>query len=146
MSLPSTVAIRMLPPLWLGMVVAISAIETPQKFQAPGITLELGLGIGREVFHALNAVELVLAAVLAAALVHRRRRISALLRVLVAIAILALAVQVFALRPALDERLAARLAGDALGDSWHHLGYIGLEVVKALALATTAILVAKETT
>lgn len=46
-----------LPVLWLGMVGAISFIEAPLKFQAPGITIPLGLGIGRLVFTALNAVE-----------------------------------------------------------------------------------------
>jgi hypothetical protein len=31
---------------WLGMVLAISFLETPVKFRAPGITIPLGLGIG----------------------------------------------------------------------------------------------------
>jgi len=42
------------PFVWLGMVVAISFVETPLKFRAPGITVPLGLGIGRLVFRALN--------------------------------------------------------------------------------------------
>ena len=46
--------------IWLGMVLAIS-IEAPLKFRAPGITLPLGLGIGRLVFRALNTAEIVLA-------------------------------------------------------------------------------------
>ena len=33
--------------VWLGMVLAISFLETPLKFRAPGITVPLGLGIGR---------------------------------------------------------------------------------------------------
>jgi hypothetical protein len=40
------------PFLWLGMVLAISFLEAPLKFRAPGITLALGLGIGRLVFRA----------------------------------------------------------------------------------------------
>ncbi|MEO6792530.1 MAG: hypothetical protein ABI253_05440 [Mycobacterium sp.] len=48
---------------WVGMVLAISFLEAPLKFRAPGITLQVGLGIGRLVFRALNAVEIVLAAV-----------------------------------------------------------------------------------
>ena len=46
---------------WLGMVLAISFLEAPLKFRAPGVTLPLGLGIGRIVFRALNLVEAVLA-------------------------------------------------------------------------------------
>lgn len=42
--------------IWLGMVLAISFLETPLKFRAPGITLPLGLGIGRLVFRALNGL------------------------------------------------------------------------------------------
>jgi len=52
--------------VWLGMVLAISFIEAPLKFRAPGVTLQIGLGIGRLVFRALNACELALAAVVVA--------------------------------------------------------------------------------
>jgi hypothetical protein len=46
-----------LPVLWFGLVAAISFIEAPLKFQATGITIPLGLGIGRLVFAVLNLVE-----------------------------------------------------------------------------------------
>ncbi|MBU3995011.1 MAG: hypothetical protein KKF42_04430, partial [Actinobacteria bacterium] len=49
-----------LPVLWIGLIVAISFIEAPLKFQAEGITIPLGLGIGRLVFAALNITEAVL--------------------------------------------------------------------------------------
>ncbi|WP_205759939.1 hypothetical protein [Arthrobacter sp. PAMC25564] len=51
--------------LWLGLVAAISFIETPLKFRAPGMTVPLAVGIGRLVFRALNWAELVLARALA---------------------------------------------------------------------------------
>jgi hypothetical protein len=54
---------------WLGMVLAISFLETPVKFRAPGITIPLGLGIGRIVFRALNIAEMVLAAVVVVSLI-----------------------------------------------------------------------------
>ena len=46
--------------IWLGFVGAISFMEAWIKFQAPGVTLPVGLGIGRLVFAALNKVEWVL--------------------------------------------------------------------------------------
>ena len=52
--------------VWLGMVLAISFLEAPLKFRAPGVTLQVGLGIGRLVFRALNVCELALAAVVTA--------------------------------------------------------------------------------
>lgn len=36
--------------VWLGMVLAISFLETPLKFRAPGVDVPTGLGIGRLVF------------------------------------------------------------------------------------------------
>ena len=56
MDLGTAVAVA-LTFLWLGMVLAISFVEAPLKFRAPGVTLPIGLGIGRLVFRALNAVE-----------------------------------------------------------------------------------------
>lgn len=41
---------------WLGLVAGISLLEAPLKFRAPGITLALGLGIGRLVFAAMGAL------------------------------------------------------------------------------------------
>jgi hypothetical protein len=49
--------------VWLGMVLAISFLEAPLKFRAPNVTLQIGLGIGRLVFRALNTVEVVFAIV-----------------------------------------------------------------------------------
>ena len=43
--------------VWLGMVLAVSFLETPLKFRAPNVTTQIGLGIGRLVFRALNAVD-----------------------------------------------------------------------------------------
>ena len=43
------------------MVLAISFLEAPLEFCAPGVTFALGLGIGRIVFAALNRAEVVLA-------------------------------------------------------------------------------------
>ena len=78
--------------VWLGMVLAISFIEAPLKFRAPGVTLPIGLGIGRLVFRALT------------------------------------------------RRSDAVLAGADGPRSHAHLWYVGLELVKVVALAATGIL------
>lgn len=54
--------------IWTGFVCAISFMEAWLKFRAPGVTLPLGLGIGRLVFGALNKVEWVCAILIAATL------------------------------------------------------------------------------
>lgn len=50
--------------LWIGFVCAISFMEAWLKFSAPGVTIPIGLGIGRLVFSALNKVEWLLAIVI----------------------------------------------------------------------------------
>jgi len=88
------------PFVWLGMVLAISLLETPLKFRAPGITLALGLGIGRLVFRALNAAEIGLLALLSAAGLAGSMP-SAGWGLVAALGVL-LAVQVLLVRPRLD--------------------------------------------
>jgi GTP cyclohydrolase III len=36
------------------MILAISLLETPLKFRAPGVTVPVGVGIGRVAYQALN--------------------------------------------------------------------------------------------
>jgi hypothetical protein len=123
--------------IWLGMVVAISFIETPLKFRAPGITMRLGLGIGRLVFRALNTAELLLAAVVLAAVFTYRAPLPAIVAVLGAVA--ALIIQVLVVRRWLNRRTDAVLAGAQGPRSRGHFTYIGLEVIKVAALLVTGI-------
>jgi len=127
--------------VWLGMVLAISFLEAPLKFRAPGITVQLGLGIGRLVFRALNVCEVVLAAVVLAAVALGRAPGGATAALLVAVA--ALGVQVVVVRPALTRRSDAVLADASVarsGRSRAHLGYVGFEAVKVVALLTGGVL------
>jgi hypothetical protein len=124
--------------VWLGMVLAISFLETPLKFRAPGVDLRIGLGIGRLVFRALNTVEAVLAAVLIVVIAIGG---APLRTVIVAVAVVAvLAAQLGVVRPRLNLRSDRILAGeDAPRSRGHHI-YIALEAAKVLLLLTTGIL------
>src|SRR3954447_19560826 len=88
--------------VWLGMVFAISFIEAPLKFRAPGVTLQIGLGIGRLVFRALNACEFALAAVVVACLVISPPTTG--ITVAAAVAVITLLAQVLGVRPRLMRR------------------------------------------
>ncbi|MBF6330553.1 hypothetical protein [Nocardia transvalensis] len=126
-----------LPMLWLGMVLAISFLEAPLKFRAPGITLALGLGIGRLVFRALNTVESALAAVLlvSAATVG----VSGATWTWLIIAAVLLAVQILVVRPPLTRRSNRVLAGEESPRSTAHYWYIALELLKAITLIGLAL-------
>ncbi|SHK50809.1 hypothetical protein SAMN05443637_10794 [Pseudonocardia thermophila] len=122
---------------WLGMVLAISFLEAPLKFRAPGITTRLGLGIGKLVFRALNAVEVVALVVIVVALVVGAPPAVVVISAVVAGAMLVL--QLAAVRPVLNKRTAAVLAGEDAPRSRAHLFYVGLEVVKVVALVVLGI-------
>ncbi len=124
--------------VWLGMVLAISFLEAPLKFRAPGVTVPIGLGIGRLVFRALNGCEAVLAVAVIVGLLVERRGPGVV--VAAAVAVVILAVQVLIVRPALTRRSDRVLAGANGPRSRAHLVYVGLEVVKAVALVATGVL------
>lgn len=124
--------------VWLGMVLAISFLEAPLKFRAPNVTLQIGLGIGRLVFRALNTVEVAFALVIGALVVAGPTplRITAAFSV----AAVTLAGQLIAIRPRLTRRSDKVLAGLDAPRSRAHYAYVGLEVVKVVALLVAGIL------
>lgn len=118
--------------LWLGMVLAISFLEAPLKFRAPGLELRVGLAIGRIVFRALNLAEVAWAVVIGACLIADPQ--SAPITTLAVIAGVLLVVQLVLVRPRLNRRSNQVLAGvDAPRSSAHH-AYIALEAVKVASL------------
>ena len=124
--------------VWLGMVLAISFLEAPLKFRAPGVTLELGLGIGRLVFRTLNTVELLLAVVVLVALQFHPPPSRVLVPILVAVVVLG--AQLLAVRPRLTRRSDAVLGGEEGPRSRGHYVYVGLEVIKVVALLVCGIM------
>ena len=118
--------------VWLGMVLAISFVETPLKFRAPGVTLPIGLGIGRLVFRVLNACELALAAVVVGSFAVQPPAIA--IAVAAAVAVITLLAQVLVVRPRLTRRSDTVLAGEEGPRSRAHWAYVGLELVKVIAL------------
>ena len=125
---------------WLGMVAAISFIEAPLKFRAPGVSLQIGLGIGRLVFRALNTVEALLAGVVLIAVGADPPSPVAI--VAVAVVVVTLAAQLLVVRTQLARRSDAVLVAPAgpgapagaQRRSRAHYTYVGLELVKVIAL------------
>jgi len=128
---------------WFGMVVAISFLEAPLKFRAPGVTLKIGLGIGRLVFRALNTFEGFLAVLIIVAALLGSLPLEA--NVAIAVAVVALLVQLTAVRPMLSRRSDAVLAGPAVtaGTSTRsraHFAYVAMELVKVVALFVAGVI------
>lgn len=118
--------------VWVGLVLGLSFLEAPLKFRAPGVTTALGLGIGRLVFRALNAAELLLALLLVALGLLGDRGTTGWVLTLVLTALLL--GQTWLLRARMDPRAVRIVAGDDLPPSRLHLVYIAAETVKLSAL------------
>lgn len=130
--------------VWLSFIVAISFVEAPAKFTALGIRqpvtevsaeLQHALKIGHAVMHRLNRIEWVCCA-FSWLLILRIRvvRTGGSVALLAAVTAL-LAFQTFGLYPPLDARTAQIVGGTLPPQTWHHLGYVITEGVKALLLA-----------
>ena len=126
------------PFVWFGAVAAISFMEAPLKFSAPGVTIPLGLGIGQLVFHMLNRIEIVLSLVLAASMFFTRP-VGRLSLIFFGIAAAMLTVQTFGLYPLLDARAEAVINGTAAPFSSLHIIYIATETVKLITLAALGV-------
>lgn len=129
---------RILPPVWLGMVSAI-AMEAQLKFQAPGITRELGLGIGKIVFTALNRIECAIAVILAIVFFAFAATKSA--RIVFVIILMILAAQTFWLMPDLMARIDLITGGQTPPESGTHFIYIAFEIIKDVCLLILSVLV-----
>lgn len=128
---------RILPPVWLGMIAAI-AMEAQLKFQAPNVTREIGLGIGKIVFTALNRTECAIALVLAIAFFAFASAKTA--RIIFGVILLILAAQTFWLIPNLIERIDLITSGHVPVDSSAHIFYIAFEICKMVLLLVLSVL------
>ena len=137
MSAGATIAVA-ITFVWLGMVLAISFLEAPLKFRAPNVTLQIGLGIGRLVFRALNSVEVLFAIIVLLATVASPPPTGVIVAFVVVFA--ALGVQLGAVRPRLNRRSDKVLAGLNVPRSRGHYAYVGLEAIKVIALAIAGVL------
>jgi hypothetical protein len=118
--------------LWAGMVMGISFLEAPVKFQARTLTRPVALDVGRHVFGALGKVEMVWAAVGIGFLSRTAFPTFAILAF--SVAALIVLVQAFWLRPLLDQRILLIMDGtEPEAGPWHTL-YVVMEVVKLFAL------------
>jgi len=121
--------------LWIGFVCAISFLEAWLKFRAPGITMPLGLGIGRLVYSVLNKIEWVFAIAIILTMFLRAKPffLPANMPAIVAV-MLVLLIQTLWLLPVLDARATMLIAGKTPGPASYHIYYVAGEVIKVAGL------------
>jgi hypothetical protein len=119
---------------WLGMILAISFLEAPLRFRAPGVTIPIGLSIGRLVFRALNLAEAALAVTVTAAVLAGNA--PGLTVAFTATADALLAVQTGVIRRPLSRRTSQVLAGADPSRTRPHLYYVTAEIIKVITLVS----------
>lgn len=122
--------------VWSGCIIAISFTESWLKFRAPGVTVPIGLGIGKLVFNVLNKMEWLFAAVLLVIYIISKQEVGTSIIVWFGIVVWFLIVQTFWLLPALDARANAVISGKALAPSSMHWYFVVAEIIKLSALFT----------
>lgn len=128
--------IRLIAYVWVGLVLGVSFLATPVKFQADSLTLPVALDVGRATFHALAKAEWALSVFLLVGLASASRSgaIDLVDLVIPTFILVVVAVQALWLIPQLDVRVAAIIAGQTLAKSHLHTVFAGLEFAKVLAL------------
>ncbi|TYA84331.1 hypothetical protein FUA24_06705 [Seonamhaeicola marinus] len=122
--------------IWIGFLGAISFMESWLKFRATGVTLEIGLSIGKLVFFALNKVEIFLALVIITAFILSKQSIIKKRNISFLLIIIILIIQSIYLLPQLDYRAEQIIDGFKLAKSYLHLYYVAFEAIKLLLLSS----------
>lgn len=119
---------------WAGFVSSISFMEAWQKFRVKGVTLTIGLSIGKKIFTSLNRTEWVFLffyTILGLTLVKVTFDIRTILTLLL---FAILFTQTFWLLPALNHSVERILKGETPARSSLHLYFGSLEILKILLL------------
>ena len=119
---------------WAGFVSSISFMEAWLKFRASGVTLPVGLSIGKTIFGALNKMEWIF--LLASALlvfISGNIKRGTILSILVILLVILL-IQTFILLPGLTERANTIIDGGTVGKSMLHIYFGVLEILKVFLL------------
>lgn len=123
--------------IWVGLVCGISFLEAWLKFRTPGLTIQVGLGIGRLVFNALNKVEWFFALLILGIFIWNRQTYMDWSNIYFLLALLILIVQTIWLLPLLDKRAGEIIEGRQIEHSRLHIYFVMGEAFKVLSLCIT---------
>ncbi len=120
--------------VWIGFISAISFLEAWMKFKAPGVTIPIGLSIGRLVFGALNKIEWVFTIAIIVSMYVKPAMADNKTKIPFILTVLLLLTQTIWLLPALDIRAQMHINGQNVPHSNLHIYYVTVEVIKVCGL------------
>ncbi|QBA23863.1 hypothetical protein EU348_11475 [Chryseobacterium indologenes] len=129
-----------------GMFITISFLETPMKFQVPGITLPTALGLGKIMFGLSSKIQWGFLLVILILMSVSRKNYTKIDFIILIILFSILAIEQFWLLPILDSRVDLLSSGKSLSPTPLHDYFIYAETAKALMLTTAIILQFKRNT
>ena len=127
--------------LWAGVLLGAAFLAVPASFGTPDLDRPLGLAVARQIFQALDRVELVFA--LASAAVALVGRTARLVRIALGLGWLVLALRSWWLLPALSARTEMILAGSEPPPAVYHALSSGLAITQLVLLLIAAWLAAR---
>jgi len=120
--------------LWIGFVCAISFMEAWLKFRAPDVNIQIGLGIGRLVFSALNKAEWVFVTAIFFSFFVPKQSLFLINNLFYYIPFILLLIQTIWILPALDKRAEMHIHKMEVEASLLHIYYIVMEAIKVISL------------
>lgn len=132
--------------LMTGMFMTISFLETPLKFQVPGITLPTALGLGKLMFGLSSKIQWGFLIAILALILISRRNYTKIDFIILAVLFFLLALEHFWMLPVLDSRVDLLSSGKIVSPTPLHNYFIYAETVKALLLIIAITLQFKKST
>lgn len=126
---------------WAGFVSAISFMEAWLKFKAKGVTLAIGLSIGKRIFKALNFVEWFLFFLFVIAWYFHFNGTWGGRELIPLLLLIILLIQTLYLLPRLNKQADMVIGGQTVGRSGIHIYYVGVEFVKVLVLVFLSVII-----
>lgn len=120
--------------IWIGFLGAISFMEAWLKFRAPGVSISIGLSIGKLVFSALNKVEIVLMILILLNIVLAKGKLFSDNHLFFFVPLIIVLLQTFWALPELDKMASLVINNRPLPPSNVHMYYVIMEVVKLMCL------------
>lgn len=125
--------------IWTGMIIGISFMEAPLKFQAPDMTIEIALGVGQLVFGALNKAEIIFSVVSVVIVFLLRNKLNLISTIFIVFLSGIISLQSLWLLPILDTRVTQIINGMTPEASSKHIHYVICEIIKVILLISTFI-------
>ncbi|CAM2851615.1 hypothetical protein DRF59_01040 [Chryseobacterium flavum] len=131
--------VLMLLCLMTGVFVTVSFLETPMKFQVPGMTLPAALGLGMLMFGISTKIQCLFLVLIIITMLITRKKYTKTDFIIIAVLFAVLIIEKFWMLPVLDSRAHLLSVGKPVSPSEMHTYFIYAESFKTFFLLTAII-------